>query len=122
MKSTGPYGHLDYGNQTNGGFGVSVEPLTPPFDTDGDGTFDDEDNCPALANAGQEDLDADGVGNACDNCATTANADQADADADGFTDYPADSACGIGFEMAPLLLGIAALRRAGVASSGMRGA
>ncbi|MCX5739887.1 MAG: hypothetical protein NTZ61_15590 [Proteobacteria bacterium] len=58
----------------------------------------------------------------CDNCATTANADQADADADGFTDYPADSACGIGFEMAPLLLGIAALRRAGVASSGMRGA
>jgi hypothetical protein len=83
VKSTGPYGHLYYGNQTNGGFGVSVEQLTPPVDTDGDGTFDDEDNCPALANAGQEDLDADGVGDVCDNCPDEANADQADADADG---------------------------------------
>jgi len=83
VKSTGPYGHLYYGNQTNGGFGVSVEQLTPPVDTDGDGFFDDEDNCPALANAGQEDLDADGVGDACDNCPDEANADQLDTDLDG---------------------------------------
>lgn len=83
VKSTGPYGHLYYGNQANGGFGVNVEQLTPPVDSDGDGFFDDEDNCPALANAGQEDLDEDGVGDDCDNCPDEANTDQIDSDLDG---------------------------------------
>lgn len=35
-------------------------------DTDGDGIGDTFDNCPAVANAGQEDSDGDGIGDACD--------------------------------------------------------
>ncbi len=37
-------------------------------DGDGDGIADDDDNCPANANAGQSDIDADGVGDVCDPC------------------------------------------------------
>lgn len=35
-------------------------------DTDGDGIADDEDNCPTVANADQEDADGDDLGDACD--------------------------------------------------------
>ncbi len=35
-------------------------------DTDGDGVGDSFDNCPSVANAGQEDSDGDGIGDACD--------------------------------------------------------
>ena len=35
-------------------------------DTDNDGYEDYEDNCSAVANAGQEDADGDGFGNRCD--------------------------------------------------------
>lgn len=45
-------------------------------DDDGDGVPDEDDSCPSVANAGQEDLDKDGVGDVCD----------ADADGDGFAD------------------------------------
>ncbi len=65
-------------------------------DTDGDGIYDDEDNCPDDANPGQEDSDEDGIGDVCDsdndgdgvddstdNCPGIANPDQADSDSDG---------------------------------------
>ncbi len=56
-------------------------------DADGDGVCNDgTDNCPATANAGQEDGDADGDGDVCDNCPATANGDQANADGDNFGD------------------------------------
>jgi len=35
-------------------------------DADGDGFGDEDDNCPALANADQADLDGDLIGDACD--------------------------------------------------------
>lgn len=35
-------------------------------DADGDGISDSQDNCPFVANAGQEDIDSDSIGNVCD--------------------------------------------------------
>ena len=55
----------------------------PTDDCDGDGVANDVDNCPYVANPGQEDADGDGVGDVCDNCPTVANADQLDSDLDG---------------------------------------
>jgi hypothetical protein len=49
-------------------------------DLDGDGVEDELDNCPRVANTGQEDADGDDVGDACDNCASTHNPDQLDSD------------------------------------------
>lgn len=43
---------------------VSTRPVV--IDADGDGVPDTEDNCPAVANPGQEDADGDGIGDACD--------------------------------------------------------
>ena len=48
---------------------VWVEPWPRvPVDGDGDGLYDDEDNCPAVSNARQDDYDRDGTGDACDAC------------------------------------------------------
>jgi hypothetical protein len=53
------------------------------IDADSDGVTDASDNCPAVANALQEDTDADHVGDACDSCTLVANTDQRDTDGDG---------------------------------------
>jgi len=55
-------------------------------DTDGDGVFDDADNCVNVVNADQANADTDGLGDACDNCPTIANVNQADADGDNVGD------------------------------------
>ena len=55
-------------------------------DTDGDGIQDLEDDCPEIADGGQQDGDGDGRGIACDNCPMNPNPDQADADGDGLGD------------------------------------
>ncbi len=57
-------------------------------DSDNDGVNDRDamgrplDNCPAAANATQQDGDGDRVGDACDNCVGRSNGDQADLDGD----------------------------------------
>jgi hypothetical protein len=72
-------------------------------DDDGDGIPNGTDNCPSVANPGQQDADDDGVGDACDstpngdddgdgvgngtdNCPNVANAGQQDTDHDGVGD------------------------------------
>jgi hypothetical protein len=76
------------------------EPLSAGgVDRDRDGIADSRDNCPIVANPGQEDYDRDGKGDLCDpdddndgvpdasdNCPLDPNADQADFDHDGVGD------------------------------------
>lgn len=52
-------------------------------DTDGDGSCDADDRCPATIDPEQDDGDGDGLGDACDNCPTDPNREQRDADGDG---------------------------------------
>ena len=52
-------------------------------DTDGDGIYDEEDNCPSVYNPDQTDTDGDGIGDACDHCNGTG---AYDVDNDGICD------------------------------------
>ena len=65
-------------------------------DDDGDGRFDDVDNCPRDANFAQTDTDGDGPGDACDNCPIDFNDDQADTDGDRVGDVCDDDDDGDG--------------------------
>lgn len=85
-------------------------PAVLRHDSDGDGIFDNDDNCVDIANADQTDDDHDARGNACDdcdadpandvdddtvcgdidNCPSTANTNQSDRDDDGLGD-PCDA-------------------------------
>lgn len=62
---------------------------SPAVDTDGDGLFDDRDNCVAHANLDQHDEDTDGAGDVCDPCPHLPAAGAAaftDTDGDGVGD------------------------------------
>ncbi|MGH2756467.1 MAG: thrombospondin type 3 repeat-containing protein, partial [Actinomycetota bacterium] len=106
VTASGPgYGRAFYGTSASN---VTFD-LTPDTDFDDDGIEDVQDNCPEVANPGQDDADGDGTGDACervepdrdgdgvpdasDNCRIVANPDQADADGDGTGDAcePPDS-------------------------------
>lgn len=68
------------------GLGMMGELTALEGDADGDGVVNSQDNCPNVANPGQEDSDGDGVGDVCDNCPLTPNPDQGDWDNDGIGD------------------------------------
>jgi MYXO-CTERM domain-containing protein len=83
---------------SDGDGGADVQSYTvmvSDTDDDGDGVLNCSDNCPADANASQDDTDSDGTGDACDtdddgdgvddttdNCPLLANADQTNTDSD----------------------------------------
>ncbi len=56
------------------------------IDSDGDGLFDDYDNCPFTPNADQQNGDGDLFGDVCDNCSAVPNDDQLDTDGDDLGD------------------------------------
>lgn len=59
------------GAVTQGAGAESQLPCEPTEqDSDGDGWFNYEDNCPFVFNQGQEDADLDGIGDACDSTPT----------------------------------------------------
>jgi len=72
-----PWALYTFDGNPNANFGLEI---TVVADTDGDGTADPVDNCPATANPDQMDTDGDGVGDACDTCSEDAGND---ADGDG---------------------------------------
>jgi uncharacterized delta-60 repeat protein len=94
-------------SQSNTGYDVTLIKYTNVMvDSDGDGIFDSNDNCPEVPNADQTDSDNDGLGDACDacaldpnndadgdnvcgnvdNCPADSNTDQLDSDGDGVGD------------------------------------
>ena len=79
---------LDYSYVYDMTGGMSAWPYDTVMcvDTDGDGTNNDLDNCPAVPNAGQDDADSDDIGNVCDNCVNDYNPLQIDCDNDGVGD------------------------------------
>ena len=73
--------------------GETLQALAIIPDGDGDGFPDGIDNCPNVANPGQEDADGDGVGDACDQCAGRDDANCRCGD--GILDHPNEE-CDLG--------------------------
>jgi len=104
-------------------------PFYVPADRDGDGVPDARDNCPAVANAAQEDEDGNGTGDACedfdhdgvmnskDNCPDEPNRLQRDMDGDGIGDR-CDTHAGQFFQQLPWLP-IAAIVIVSIVTGGM---
>ena len=63
----------------------------PAVDSDGDGYYDHEDNCPKVYNSLQEDGDGDSVGDSCDNCPTDFNKTDPGVCGCGVSDVDSDS-------------------------------
>ncbi len=59
---------------------------TSQIDADEDGILSYQDNCPHVANPGQEDIDGDNFGDVCDNCPSDNSSDQENSDNDNFGD------------------------------------
>ena len=75
-------GALAFAVACNNGEDDDGETGDPIADMDSDGVADEDDNCPEVANADQENGDADTLGDACDNCPATDNEGQENGDAD----------------------------------------
>ncbi len=56
------------------------------LDSDGDGVYFFNDNCPNESNGSQTDSDGDNLGDACDNCPDVSNITQVDSDSDDIGD------------------------------------
>ena len=114
-----PFYDFDYKKRTDGSIDIGAYEYRVVVDTDKDEVEDEDDNCPNVANADQNDSDQDGIGDLCDddkdgdgilnaldNCPNIRNADQADengneignvcddSDGDGIND-PLDNCPGI---------------------------
>lgn len=68
VDPAGPVAFYFDGEDLGGLDGETIQALSVDPDTDGDGIVDRIDNCPDIANPGQEDTDGDGIGDACDQC------------------------------------------------------
>jgi hypothetical protein len=76
--------------------GARLSYFNAPDDGDDDGVPDAEDNCPVVANPGQEDRDEDDVGDDCDACPDGFIPDDDDVIAPGEEDCPSDRGGGGG--------------------------
>ena len=76
---------------------LSGASMVAPPDMDGDGLFNENDNCPSVSNPNQEDTNEDCMGDACDddddgvhnnndNCPSVSNPNQEDSEIDGVGD------------------------------------
>lgn len=107
------------------GTGEIVAPPVPiARDGDGDGVFDLADNCPEVANAGQEDGDGDGLGDACEAAASTGEGGSSGAEpvtTSGEEPTSAGSATGGGSDSGPTTSGAVTTVTSGADTSGGAG-